>query len=1648
MPFFAVNQTQSQPIPIPSPPKLKTKSNLPSSTPRPTTIPFQNIIPQIIPTDTIDVYDVVFTVQMPNKVSTPEQPNEDFYCNNKLSIRLGYKLDTLDSKKDTNKYFTSTTGQGQKTACVLTPPIEMSKAAAAYSITETPGIPTQASLDLVKASGIYFTTYDKLNDKIKTTFKETYDKLHTGFETIKNIDDKTRESLNQANECLVNIDKDNIAITASDAALDAITKSRDLMGQLTSLNDYFAIVGDSSQEITNIGQLIDTAIDAATKAKADVQDYINASVAAIEAAHEAVNTLSKKFLPFDIPQFTANIDNNMNKQGDYFTSALKEQLEPKNTSDSTFKAYSSSYNKESTVSDFLMNNATVQEYIKDNKNVMQFDFNLYDYQLNSSGDGVIKKDSTTPHDPNEQSLLLLLKKNQYFSVVFKNITIPFDVLDIPADVVSVGLEISNTKPIGTLTPSKATVINSQDAFHIFYKNFFPTNPVIKFINQIPTPIRVKDFFFDDEEMKVALNSSDKYEDKLSAMQKMSRMFLVYYIKFLGDSFTTQYGDMIKDINEAKLATSALIPKSLTSSTEKNALSEKVSIANDDITKLSYKFSFQDIENFRKQFTQALSRELRLTGVAKINDDLVLKILTQMSNKRNTLFNPVDDISKTGIVTTGNTITTTEELTSISPENTGLGVVSGGDYDDAQEGGAMPLANASTVESWNYIVPMSMANAGTGLKDMVVTIDKKILREASADIDQFTSVNIQVGDTIRFVNKDGNITYALVCGFKPGKKNKTASWYTRGVKTGEEIASESGMDMIDFRKSNMKLIESSQSQKLDLTPLQFLNVTNLRGIRYLPFTYDDPTYSFAESDKRGDTKKSNNVNMKAGLKGKFTFRCDISAIPLLPNGYKYSWGSKALQSIKNFGRKFMPGSSQADIGKNMDIPEYSLSSYMTLEKVMTPLNFDPVISYLKKQKDDAINKPDSMIKDLVKIMQDNGLNLTQSCKDNTGQLQTADLEQRKTEFITMANMIQNRFNNECMINGVVDPDKAIKFIQGLYNEKVEPGILVNEQGITMQTVPKIIYALSLIPSNIDLNMKLLLLALTKEDIQPLDVQRTDISKKIIRQRTKDQLDEDVLEGGASKDDAVQIITNSINTLDSQGFLPPGYANNYRRALSTVAIGFDPETEKQKLVENATNAKENPALYVSSAQVAPVVQAAQAAQGAQAIAPIDSMQPASPKLKMIDRAKEAVSNVGSKLGSLFTRSQTAMVPGAAGMPMFSGDSCGNNTNITCNGEDLIISVSLKLSDLISSCVDPDMIGHINRALGAGVNQPNAASFPLLSGPAAAVEVGGSSQLPVKPPAEPLAQPPVQPPVQQSLQQLSQPSVQPPMQPITSSNSSSSGSTSKKQPSIVVSKPTVTSVKPINIAAANIPPPPPPPPANIPAPPPPPPSSTSGATAAATSGPPPPPGGADAQSEDNPLLAAIRNKPKLRPVSQGTKATYTVSGSNYNSDSDERPPPPYPTDVLKSDTGSDSEDSRVPPPPSSLKRREFKQLTDEELTRKKEEASQKALKKNIENQKLEAEKKRLVGAKFEADKKQEGLTKSSPEYIEAEKESKAATAALRAFYKANRDIAPKGELMGGSRKKNHNSSSKSKKNNKSSKRKTKKVTFARNKKVKFIK
>ena len=568
--------------------------------------------------------------------------------------------------------------------------------------------------------------------------------------------------------------------------------------------------------------------------------------------------------------------------------------------------------------------------------------------------------------------------------------------------------------------------------------------------------------------------------------------------------------------------------------------------------------------------------------------------------------------------------------------------------------------------------MCMSEAGNGLHDMVVKIDKKILKtvegESSNESDP-TSVSIQIGDAIRFVNKEGNITYAIVCGFKPGKKNSTTLFSGK-----DKELSEYEMDMIDFRNTNIRIIASSESQQLTETPLQFLNVTNLRGIRYLPFTYNNNNYSYAggEIGDRTAAQKSINENLKVGLKGKFTFSCDIKKIPLLPNGYKYSLGTKISESVKNFGRKFMLGSTQADIGKNMDIPEYSLSSYMTIDKVMTPLNFDPIVTFLKSRVDKVLNDPNSMIKEMVKLMETNGLNTTQGCKNNTEKIQMVNIAQRKNDFITMSTSIQSAFNNRCRVNGVVDPNKAIKFIKDLYNTSVNQGTFFDEEGVSLQTVPQIVYAFNLIPNDLDENIRLLLLALSDTGVDDIQTRIEKLNSPVIVTET-DEGDGTNLEatndqggGGGTREDAVKIISYAIDKIAEQKLLSPEIINKYRTSLNTASFGFDRTEELETLKNSVTAAAKNTGNNTQSQLV----------------------------------VKNNNDDNGSSLFSRFFKPNST--PGSSGSSKSNGDSCGNDTNIMCNGEYLTITFNIKLEELLSYCeVNPDIIHGDGNRLALSVN-----------------------------------------------------------------------------------------------------------------------------------------------------------------------------------------------------------------------------------------------------------------------------------------------------------------------------------------------------------
>ena len=145
---------------------------------------FTKIIPQIIPTEIIDVYDVIFNVQLPlvPTIPTVENKYNDWYCNDKLSIELMYKA-VVDKKKENVSYFSTTSGEGQQTTCILTSPTDESRVAAEYGVIESADT-SKPILDTIKQRGIYFTAYDTLNSKITSTFSETYEKLRVIIEPI------------------------------------------------------------------------------------------------------------------------------------------------------------------------------------------------------------------------------------------------------------------------------------------------------------------------------------------------------------------------------------------------------------------------------------------------------------------------------------------------------------------------------------------------------------------------------------------------------------------------------------------------------------------------------------------------------------------------------------------------------------------------------------------------------------------------------------------------------------------------------------------------------------------------------------------------------------------------------------------------------------------------------------------------------------------------------------------------------------------------------------------------------------------------------------------------------------------------------------------------------------------------------------------------------------------------------------------------------------------------------------------------------------------------------------------------------------------------------------------------------------------------
>ena len=130
----------------------------PSKDPR--TATFQKVEASIRDTaKTIDTYDLIFNVQMPSLANSPflsqttDDEFVDYYCNNKIHIRMYFKDERL---------FDNLTG----TQCILTPPIYRSKQTSNFRYAST------GERSDIKSSGMYVSSFNDIRAVIENAFNQ------------------------------------------------------------------------------------------------------------------------------------------------------------------------------------------------------------------------------------------------------------------------------------------------------------------------------------------------------------------------------------------------------------------------------------------------------------------------------------------------------------------------------------------------------------------------------------------------------------------------------------------------------------------------------------------------------------------------------------------------------------------------------------------------------------------------------------------------------------------------------------------------------------------------------------------------------------------------------------------------------------------------------------------------------------------------------------------------------------------------------------------------------------------------------------------------------------------------------------------------------------------------------------------------------------------------------------------------------------------------------------------------------------------------------------------------------------------------------------------------------------------------------------
>ena len=1168
---------------------------------------FQNIETKVYDTSSIDTYDLVFNLQMPSIANTKffkharNSDTVDYYCNNKIHIRLYFKDENI---------FDNLVG----TECVISPQI----------------FQAQTSRE---SDGIYFGSLNQLREKISdatTTAiiegsKFEYD--DKGIKTkVEKVKDKNGKNVldDRGNPVTVKV---------------PIPKSPSIqrMGPFAESETVFTH--------ENIVKKLKS-----TKYLDKYIDYIGKEIKPGEEGSPF--QVYKTRYSTDVPDYTkSGSDESANKPetpGLVSNTNFMSIEEKKRYFDGNYQYY------------------------------MQFDFDLNEYKLDkdeSTGEIIVVKKthpnrrpgsgSTATIDTND-SLIMLLKKNQWFSVVFKNINIPFDIKQIPGDVIKLEFQIDNISPPDSIGEA-----------NIFYKNFFCEYLNMTLKNYIKTPIQVHDVMFQYNDMITAVNQkSDKYFSKIAQLNYIARKVIYYYLKNLDEvdeKYTSTYKTMTALTSIAANKTSTLIAgTSKVTTVNMSELTEAVKNANNKIKIFSDIFRRDNIKVFKRHFLNAIMRIHQKSGLSSVTDEQLVdeyaKIkefirIAKMGKK-----NPRQPPSV--LVTNTDPKGNPTGVTGIVPDKVGandrdpqdpqiaspqtvISQAAGNDGEGEtrivqyQTGGGGGFFES---EDYNLMIPMDIYSPGNGINDMTVRIHKIHLQEGgeeTREMDDKSSVDISVGDAIRFVYGN-DIVYAIVCGFKPGKPlNKDGS--------------DKAMEMNDFYNTYKDIRNTFESQNLNLTPEEFLSLTNMRGIKFLPFKYVNETYSFTPYDT--NVSESLNSKLKTGLNGKFVFSCKDDKIPILPNGYVLPFVSRVKENISTTFNKIIPFSTKADIGKDNKLPQYSLPSYMTLEKVFVPPNFSEVIKKIKEFRED---NPDDILKDLIKIMEKNGLNDSNDCKKTSEKIAASNTENRKKDFQTELKRINSDFKNKFLPKGqLINRKGAMQYIQRLYKQKVKEGVFVDNEGQPIRTATKLVFALNLIPNDPKKSMDLLIRALSQDGVSNILERKKELSKEIISQeqaKIGELGDDDLFEkyggggdievqyGGAEDTaKAEQIIKDTVNLLNNQNMITiyGKTKDTFISDLESAETSYDPD-EKEPTVETSTS-------MVKSG-----------------VGPGTGFGSGSGT----GTASGFLSNLFNK-GSMGSSSSSGMGSGS--------DSCGNNTSIMCSGDDLVITVTLKLNELIASCMD---------------------------------------------------------------------------------------------------------------------------------------------------------------------------------------------------------------------------------------------------------------------------------------------------------------------------------------------------------------------------